>query len=55
MRNTITLLFAVLLSFQLSAQWKPAGSKIKTAWAEKIDPKNVLSEYPRPIMERADW
>ncbi|MEW2921636.1 sugar-binding domain-containing protein [Muricauda sp. ANG21] len=55
MRNTITLLFAVLLSFQLSAQWKPAGSKIKTTWAEKIDPKNVLSEYPRPIMERADW
>ncbi|MBO0324114.1 beta-galactosidase [Muricauda sp. CAU 1633] len=55
MRNTITILFTVLLSFQLSAQWKPAGNKIKTEWAEKINPNNVLSEYPRPIMERADW
>ena len=55
MRNTITILFTLLLSFQLSAQWKPAGNKIKTEWAEKINPNNVLSEYPRPIMERADW
>ena len=39
----------------LSAQWKPAGDKIKTAWAEKIDPNNVLPEYPRPIMERDKW
>lgn len=37
------------------AQWKPAGDKIKTEWAEKIDPANVLPEYPRPIMQRADW
>ena len=39
----------------LMAQWKPAGTKIKTAWTEKIDPNNVLGEYPRPIMERTDW
>ena len=39
----------------LSAQWKPMGDKIKTAWAEKIDPNNVLPEYPRPIMERDKW
>lgn len=38
-----------------SAQWQPAGDKIKTEWAEKIDVKNVLPEYPRPIMERNDW
>jgi len=42
----------VLYSF---GQWKSAGDKIKTLWAEKIDVKNVLPEYPRPIMERADW
>lgn len=37
------------------AQWKPAGDKIKTKWADQIDPQNVLPEYPRPIMERSDW
>lgn len=50
--------FVILLSLcilQTFAQWKPAGEKIKTAWAEKIDVNNVLPEYPRPIMERADW
>ena len=49
---SIILLFS---SMSLSAQWKPAGDKIKTAWAEKIDPNNVLPEYPRPIMERDKW
>ena len=33
----------------------PAGDKIKTSWGEQLDPKNVLPEYPRPIMERNDW
>lgn len=37
------------------AQWKPAGDRIKTKWADEIDVKNVLPEYPRPIMERKDW
>ena len=35
--------------------WKPAGDKIKTKWAEKLDPKNVWPEYPRPQLERKDW
>ena len=37
------------------AQWKPAGDKIKTKWAEQVDPLHVLPEYPRPIMERPEW
>lgn len=37
------------------AQWKPAGDKIKTKWANEIDPSHVLQEYPRPIMERTEW
>jgi beta-galactosidase/beta-glucuronidase len=37
------------------AQWKPAGDKIKTQWAEKVNPQNPLPEYPRPIMERSEW
>lgn len=37
------------------AQWAPAGDRIKTAWADQIDPDHVLPEYPRPIMERKEW
>ncbi|MEH6703708.1 MAG: sugar-binding domain-containing protein [Galbibacter orientalis] len=48
----ITLLFSVVAVAQ---QWKPAGKKIKTSWAEKIDVNNVLGEYPRPIMVRKEW
>ncbi|MFV0377178.1 MAG: glycoside hydrolase family 2 protein [Mangrovibacterium sp.] len=37
------------------AQWQPAGNKIKTKWAETIDVNQVLPEYPRPLLERANW
>lgn len=39
----------------IMAQWKPAGERIKTEWAEKLDPNNVLQEYPRPQMQRESW
>ena len=46
---------ALLATTVFSQGWQPAGDKIKTAWAEKIDVNNVLPEYPRPLMERGDW
>ncbi|MCY1721788.1 beta-galactosidase [Prolixibacteraceae bacterium Z1-6] len=55
MKRKLAVLFLGLLLINAFAQWKPAGEKIKTAWAEKIDINNVLPEYPRPIMERGDW
>ncbi|MDD4777648.1 MAG: glycoside hydrolase family 2 TIM barrel-domain containing protein [Fermentimonas sp.] len=55
MRTIFTFLFTVLLTFSISAQWKTAGDKLKTRWASEIDVNNVLPEYPRPIMERAEW
>ncbi len=55
MRTIVTFLFTLLLTFSLSAQWQPAGDKIKTRWSSRIDVNNVLPEYPRPIMERAEW
>ena len=55
MKTPFLLIILLFSSMSLSAQWKPAGDKIKTAWAEKIDPNNVLPEYPRPIMERDKW
>jgi len=55
MKKTGFLIVLCICILQTFAQWKPAGDKIKTSWAEKIDVKNVLPEYPRPIMERAEW
>lgn len=52
------LIFITALGFvaiNIFAQWKPAGDKIKTQWAEQLTPENVHREYPRPIMERPDW
>lgn len=50
----IILLFFTIL-YPLSAQWKPAGNKIKTQWSENLDVNNIHPEYPRPIMERNEW
>lgn len=52
------ILWASLLALfanESPAQWKPAGDRIKTEWAAKVDPANPLPEYPRPIMQRAEW
>ncbi|MBK6282624.1 MAG: beta-galactosidase, partial [Draconibacterium sp.] len=53
-KSILFFAFAMLIS-NAFAQWQPAGDKIKTSWAEKIDVNNVLPEYPRPMMERAEW
>ncbi len=55
MKQSFIVLIFALCVLTSAAQWKPAGDKIKTFWAEKIDVNNVLPEYPRPIMERVDW
>ena len=49
MRKTIPAIIAIC-AFACAgfSQWKPAGDKIKTEWADKVDPQNVLPEYPRP-------
>jgi|WetSurMetagenome_2_1015567.scaffolds.fasta_scaffold00016_65 beta-galactosidase/beta-glucuronidase len=48
------LVFPVILKSQ-AADWKIAGNKITTPWAEKVDPLNPLPEYPRPQMVRSEW
>ncbi|MDR0546061.1 MAG: beta-galactosidase [Dysgonamonadaceae bacterium] len=55
MKRTILIIGFLSLVGGAFSQWKPAGDKIKTRWAETIDPQNVLPEYPRPILERKDW
>ncbi len=57
-KNIISLLLTLACAttaLDAGAQWKPAGDKIKTPWAEKVDPSNVLPEYPRPRLVRPDW
>lgn len=54
-KNLLTLLLAVAVVATASAEWKIAGDKIRTTWAENIDPNNVLAEYPRPQLERNEW
>ena len=55
MNKTLLQLILMFAFLPLNAQWKPAGNRIKTAWADKIVPEKVLDEYPRPIMQRTDW
>lgn len=55
MKKTIITLLAIIGIIPAMAQWKPAGEKIMSPWAEKIDVNNVMGEYPRPIMERSEW
>jgi hypothetical protein len=51
----VSLVFSSVLTFSQQANWKIAGNKIITPWAEKVNPASPLSEYPRPQMVRAVW
>ena len=47
MKNFLILsLLLAFLTTEVCAQWKPAGDKIKTQWANKINTSAVLPEYP---------
>ncbi len=46
---------SALISCASQPEWAPAGDHIMTTWGENLDPQNVLQEYPRPQMERAEW
>jgi beta-galactosidase/beta-glucuronidase len=45
----------VTLSAFSQSSWKPAGDKILTEWAAKVDPRQPLPEYPRPQLVRSTW
>ena len=55
MKKIILLSMAILAGLVTSAQYAPAGDRIKTPWAEQVSPENALPEYPRPMMVRPDW
>ncbi|RYG04580.1 MAG: beta-galactosidase [Chitinophagaceae bacterium] len=57
MKKTLAFSALLLAGSTIFAQetWKIAGDKIKTPWADKVDPSKVLPEYPRPQMVRNTW
>jgi len=55
MRRNLMLCCLIAVALCADAQWKPAGDKMKTAWAEQVSPANVWPEYPRPMLERPVW
>lgn len=55
MKRKLLVCCALACSLGAQAQWKPAGDKIKTQWADALSPESVWPEYPRPRMERTDW
>lgn len=55
MKKNLLVCAFLATAMTLSAQWKPVGDKLKTPWAEKVNPADVLPEYPRPQLERKAW
>ena len=51
----LLLAFCAFATIVAPGAVEAAETRSKTDWAEKVDPRNVLPEYPRPGMERADW
>ncbi|MDD2380981.1 MAG: glycoside hydrolase family 2 TIM barrel-domain containing protein [Mariniphaga sp.] len=56
MKNIVLLIILSGFIATANAQnWQPAGDKIKTPWAEQVDPAKPLPDYPRPQMVRDEW
>ena len=55
MKKIVFFISALILSVSIQAQWAPQGDRIKTKWAQEVNPQNVLPEYPRPLIERSLW
>lgn len=51
-------LFLVFSFLSVNAQtnsWQRVPGRIASPWADSIDPANVLSDYPRPQLQRGSW
>ena len=57
MKNFFAILFSciTLASVAQNSSWHIAGDHIKSPWADSVNPNNVLPDYPRPQLQRANW
>lgn len=54
----LSILLLGFIFFQASTHaqsWRIVEGRIKTPWADKLNPESTLPEYPRPQMVRKDW
>ncbi|MBQ2394652.1 MAG: beta-galactosidase [Alistipes sp.] len=54
-KTFLAIALCAFATLSASAEWKIAGDKIRTEWAEQVNPQNVLPEYPRPQLVRSEW
>ena len=52
---SLALLFFTCLIPAGAQSWQPAGDRIRTPWADQVNPANPLPEYPRPMLQRTRW
>ena len=50
----LSLVLAVFAS-GVAFGWQKKAAPLMTSWADDVTPENVLPEYPRPQMVRAEW
>lgn len=56
MKKSIFLSILLSLSLHMTAQnWQPQGDRIKTPWADQVNPQQPLNAYPRPLLTRSEW
>ncbi len=55
MMKKLWIAVLLLVSSVANAQYQPAGDRLKTQWAQEVNPDEVLPEYPRPLMTRDEW
>ena len=58
MKKSLLLYTFSIATFFAGAQigsWKMAGNKIKSPWADSVNTKSVLPDYPRPQLQRNNW
>ena len=58
MKRTLMSTALVIFSCSVFAQagdWKMVPGRIASPWADSVNAKSVLNEYPRPQMKRNEW
>ena len=51
----LLILLVFCANLRAAQPWQPAGDRIRTPWAEQVNPAAPLPEYPRPLMQRDTW